>query len=254
MHARTPEKCRLCSMYYDAGNFCAKLAPNELAALASESQTANIKRGTTLNDETIMHWPILSISSGVMSLQHLLHDGRKTIAAFFMRGDIIDMRNSSKRKLGSLIALSNVELCWLSPQIFEKIVSANTKARALVWENLRDQTFRAIEHSSDLAKKQAREKLAAFIFECRHRNPNKAMKDHVEIPILRLDLAEYLGMQPETVSRTFKKLEDNGIIKISDLSVIQILDLPALRKIANGHRAKTRHADAADYKILTVGR
>lgn len=255
MNHEPPEKCKLCSLFYDSGNFCAKLSPDELFELNAQSQTATFKRGETIHDQDLGRWPILAISSGVLSLQHLLHDGRKTIAAFFMRGDIIDLRNSSNRKLGSLIALSKVELCKLSPAVFEKIVIANPTARTLVWGNLRDQAFRAINHSSDLAKKQALEKLASFIFECWHRQTIQFQKNKVEIPIRRRELAEYLGMQPETVSRCFKDLEEKEIIRVTDLSIIQLLSVPALRRIANGDRIDQglERASGPDYKILTVG-
>lgn len=250
-----PKNCKFCSLYYDSGNFCAKLSHQELADLNTRSKTGTIKRGHTIQDDMVERWPIFAIESGVMSLQHVLNDGRRTIAAFFMRGDIIDMRNSSNRKIGSLIALSEVNLCRLSPEVFEKIVDSNKEARMLIWDKLRDQTFRAIDHSSDMAKKQALEKLASFIFECRHRNPQKTRKDHVDIPIRRRDLAEYLGMQPETISRTFKTLEARGLIRVTDLSVIQILNRQALRQVANGAGLEREFScvDRPNYLILTAG-
>ena len=106
----------------------------------------------------------------------------------------------------------------------------------MIWENLRDQAFRAIDHSADIAKKQAVEKLASFIFECRNRQDKTEV---VEIPVRRVDLAEYLGMQPETVSRCFKDLEKRGILELPSLSALKILNVPMLRRIANGDKDAT---------------
>lgn len=255
MSDQTPEDCKICALFCDSRNFCATLSPPELVSLNAKSQTATFKRGQTIHDDLIARWPIFVIESGVMSLQHLLNDGRKTIAAFYTRGDVVDMRNSSNRKVGHLVALSKLKVCKLSPRIFENIVHSNPRARTVIWDSLRDQAFRSIDHSSDLAKKQALEKLASFIFECRHRNPGKYKKDHVEIPVRRLDLAEYLGMQPETVSRCYKILEDQKIIKVSDLSLIHILDTPALRQIANGTRADQTitAGDRVNLKMRSAG-
>lgn len=248
-----PEQCKVCALYYDSGNFCAKLSESELLELHDHSQFETIKRGTQVWDHVLDTWPILAIESGVMSLQQILSDGRKSIASFFMRGDVIDMRNAANRKFGALVALSEVTVCRLSPEKFEHIVNANQNARVVIWENLRDQTFRAIAHSSDLAKKSSREKLAAFIFECDRRSSPTHRHDVVEIPVRRRDLAEYLGMQPETISRCFKDFEKRGIIDVSDLSTIRILDAPALRQIANGARPEeTRHNCGRAYKILTT--
>ncbi len=253
MSRHTPGQCQVCALYYDRGNFCAQLSETELLDLNAHSQFETIKRGTQIWDHVLDHWPILAIESGVMSLQQVLSDGRKTIAAFFMRGDIIDLRNSANRKIGNLIALSEVKVCRLAPESFEEIVRVNEVARVLVWDNLRDQAYRAITHSSDLAKKTSREKLAAFIFECANRNPQSHQRDMVEIPMRRRDLAEYLGMQPETVSRTFKDLENKQIIRVSELSMVRILDVPALRRIANGARSEdlAPPGGKANYKTAT---
>lgn len=241
-------------MFYESEKFCAALTPKELSALSAESQTLTVKRGETLSGDMLKRWPVLAVSKGVLSLQHLLNDGRRTIAALFMRGDVLDLRATSNRNFGSLVALDKVVLCRLSTTIFDRILGANTTARVLAWESLTEQTFRAINHASDLAKKMALEKLASFIFECRYRSGSKLQSDDVEIPIRRRDLAEYLGMQPETISRCFKELEERGIIKVFDLSVIRLESVSALRRIANGDRDAqgTDRFNSPDLKIMTA--
>jgi CRP-like cAMP-binding protein len=213
-----------------------------------------MKRGDAFSDEALSQWPIVAVESGVLSLQHIMQDGRKTIAALFMRGDIIDLRSISDRKRGNLIALGKAGVCRLSPSIFEGIVRMNPDAHRVVWDNLREQTFRAIEHSVDLAKKQALEKLASFIFECRHHEgANDKNSAVVSIPIRRLDLAEYIGMQPETVSRCFRELERKGIVELETLTTVVIKNIPALRRIANGDRSveETIKLGNPDMKILS---
>jgi len=246
--------CLFCSLHYDGGNFCAKLSQDEIRDLNTHSKTIKVKRGETLPEDQLDRWPILTIESGVLSLQHLLHDGRRTIAAFFMRGDLLDLRGTNARNRGNLVALKTTKLCRLSNDVFERILKTNEAARSVAWKCLTDQAFRATSHASDLAKKQALEKLASFIFECRNRTATEHPKDHAEIPVRRRDLAEYLGMQPETVSRSFKELEDRNIIRVSDLSILKILDTPALRRIANGGRNPIGVGGhkGPDYKILSA--
>ena len=251
-----PEKCTQCSLFLDSGNFCAKLTPEELLDLNRDSRSATMKRNDSFSDEALLQWPIVAVSSGVLSLQHLLHDGRKSIAALFMRGDIIDLRKISSRNRGSLIALAKSEICRLPPEVFTQIIVSNPEANKIVWNNLREQTFRAIDHSVDLAKKQALEKLASFIFECCHRDIDQsANRSKVNIPIRRIDLAEYIGMQPETVSRCFRDLEDKSIIKFNKLSSLTIENVPALRRIANGDKTagNANVPGRIDMKILSSG-
>lgn len=249
------QKCRDCSINTDAGGFCAHVTPEELAELNQKSRSASLKRGQSIETEELLTWPVMAISSGVISLQHLLEDGRKTIAAFFMQGDIIDMRGIGSRNRGHLIALNKVKLCRLSPAVFENIVETNPEAQRMVWNNMRKQTFRAIDHSADLAKKHALEKLVSFIFECKRRQTVTVSENTVIIPVRRVDLAEYLGMQPETVSRCFKELEERGVIEFNGISNIRLLEVPTLRRIANGDKNAhgTGRKTRDKIKILSFG-
>lgn len=231
-----PRKCQKCSIYSDAGALCDHLDQAQLETLGNGSRTSIMKRGNTITGEELLIWPILAISAGVLSLQHLLEDGRKTIAALFMQGDILDMRGVSRKHRGHLIALDTTHICRLSPDAFEAVVEQNNGAQKVAWNNLRSQTYRAMDHAADLAKKQAQEKLASFIFECRRRQIDRPTDEIVEIPIRRIDLADYLGMQPETVSRCFKELESKGIVGLRSISRVKILNAPRLRRIANGDR------------------
>lgn len=245
-------------MHINANGFCKSLTPKQLEDLSNNSHAASLKRGEAIDGHHLLAWPIVAISSGVISMQHLLEDGRKTIAALFMQGDIIDMRGISSRNRSHLIALNKSNICRLSPDVFESIVETNREAQHIVWNNLRSQTHRAIDHSADLAKKQALEKLASFIFECRHRGTktNKTKENVlVDIPVRRIDLAEYLGMQPETVSRSFRTLEERGIIEMQTISTVLIKQAPVLRRIANGDKTteKMRRVDDDRFKVLSFG-
>lgn len=225
-------------MFFRSRNFCAQLDGEELCELNKHSQTLTLKRGETLGGSILKAWPILAVSDGVVGIKHLLDDGRSTIAAFFMEGDIIDLRRRSNRMRGSLTALTRATICRLSPEVFEKIVAANPDAQLIAWENLREQINRAMDHSADLGKKQALEKLASFIFECHYRQAgNKPLNRSVKIPIRRCDLAEYLGLQPETVSRGFRELQERKIIDFHSSTDIEIKRLPSLKRIANGGQA-----------------
>lgn len=212
-----------------------------------------MKRGEAMGSQELLIWPILAISTGVLSLQHLLEDGRKTIAALFMPGDIIDMRGLTGRNRGQLIALSKTNLCRLSPAAFESTIDDNSEAQRIAWNNLRNQTYRAMDHAADLAKKQALEKLASFLFECTNRQAHQDPRGQVHIPIRRIDLADYLGMQPETVSRCFKDLEDRKIIAFQGISNLNILDIPTLRRIANGDKQTENLRNTHENSFKAIG-
>ncbi len=236
MNTQTAKKCQTCSIYTEAGGFCDHLTGAQLEALETQSRRTSMRRGETISSEDLLVWPIIVISAGVLSLQHMLEDGRKTIAALFMQGDIIDMRGLASRHHGHLIALGKTDVCRLSPPAFEAVIDDNVGAQKVAWNSLRNQNYRAMDHAADLAKKQALEKLASFVFECRRRQTERGAKDMVHIPVRRIDLADYLGMQPETVSRCFKDMQAREIITFEGISNLRILDIPTLRRIANGDK------------------
>lgn len=244
--------CKICSIQNKAGGFCHGLSESQRAALNEGSRKTDLKRSASIPNKELLIWPILAISSGVLSLQHLLEDGRKTIAALFMPGDIVDMRGLPHRNRGQLVALAKTSLCRLSPVAFEAVINTNPQAQKIAWHNLRNQTYRAMDHASDLAKKQALEKLASFIFECASRQPKQDAPRQIKIPIRRIDLADYLGMQPETVSRGFKYLEERKIIAFQGISNLNILDIPTLRRIANGDKnmGSVRNHNESTFKAI----
>ncbi len=161
---------------------------------------------------------------GAIGIQHILDDGRRTISAFFTVGDILDLRRSPGRRQVSIRALTKARICKLDPVAFDEIQLQNPSARSLVTFNLREQAHRSVDHAADLAKKQAIEKIASFIFECRNRNA-AAANDGIDVvlPMQQCDLAEYVGLQPETVSRCFRELDDTNIVELPKPTYIVIL-------------------------------
>ena len=83
--------------------------------------------------------------------------------------------------------------------------------------------------------KSALGKVASYIHKCGQKNFYKHNDSYVNIPFQRGDLAEYLGMQPETLSRCFQQLKDQKIIEYDKVSSIQIKNPTVLREIAEGN-------------------
>ena len=234
---KSPARCVACAMLFREGNFCAHLEAEQLHGLNRRSQPLTLKRGAALCEDVLAARPILAVAGGVIGLKHLLDDGRSTIAAFFTEGDLVDLRRRDGRMRGHLTALSKARLCLLHPGEFERILAVNPVADRIVRDGMREQMNRAMDHSADLGKKQALEKLASFVFECFYRQAEGGPEDGVvKIPIRRCDLAEYLGLQPETVSRGFRELQERRILRLRSASEIEIRRLASLKRIANGAR------------------
>ena len=188
--------------------------------------------------DAIDRWPenysTLVISKGVAGLQNILSDGRRTISALFIAEDMIDSSYCENTKTGCLVALTNLEGHWVAEANCGKGNTVCTNHLLAFRQNLVQQNKFMIRHCNDLGKKSAIERIAAFMFECRHRTGINNGNNSVPLLLQRIDIADYLGLRPETLSRTIAKLERKNLIKILESNLVEILDMKCLRRIANG--------------------
>ena len=204
-----------------------------LETVPCRSESAN----SVLDLKTFADHPVIIISHGTVGLQHVLKDGRRSISTIFLPGELLDFRHM-KMNDGTLICLSAVEMCLFEADVFDRLQQDSPMVRAaLVAAHFRHCGFTA-SHCVDLSRKSAVEKLASFIFECRSRQ--LAVRDNrVSLLLKRIDIADYMGLRPETLSRAFAKLKQNKLIAFDDIDHIRILNEPVLRQIANGAAMET---------------
>ncbi|MGI9503239.1 MAG: Crp/Fnr family transcriptional regulator [Geminicoccaceae bacterium] len=97
------------------------------------------------------------------------------------------------------------------------------------------------DHIADLAAKTPLERVASVLFEFR-RWPEGQVSGRdqpvVRIPMRRTDIADYLGMKPETLCRAVRSLEQERLIRTLDADRILMADVIGLRRIANGGRPR----------------
>lgn len=177
-------------------------------------------------------FPILIISTGAVGLQHFLRDGRRTISTIFLPGEVLDY-SQIRGSGGSLCCLLSGKARMFDTVVLERLRQEDPHA----WTDLMAGKFKCCSlttnHSVDLARKSAVEKLASFIFECR----NRQMTDYgqpINLILNRIDIADYMGLRPETLSRAFTKLRHRKVIACDGGDFIHILNEPHLRQIANG--------------------
>ena len=91
------------------------------------------------------------------------------------------------------------------------------------------------DHFMMLGRKSSVEKLASFLLVLADRvGAPLGDFDQVNLPMTRGDIADFLGLTTETVSRTFTQLRKSQIIAIDHINTVVILKPTALRSIAEG--------------------
>jgi CRP-like cAMP-binding protein len=190
---------------------------------------------TILDCEAFQRLPVLAITKGAIGLRHILGDGRQTISVIHFDGEVLDFRHFG-RLSGKLICILPVTANLYKGNEFDQMKRDSTLFQIEHTAIRARQNVYASLHSLDLARKSAVEKLASFIFESRKRqNLGRAL--NVELRLRRADIADYMGLRIETLSRAFSKLKKMRLIESSDGDEVQIIDEPGLRQLANGRVA-----------------
>ena len=172
---------------------------------------------------------VASVVSGVASLSKTLEDGRTQMVGLLLPSDFIG-RPGRREIEFDVIAASDVTLCCFERKPFERLVEDTPHVAQRLMELALDELDAARDWMLLLGRKTAREKIATFIemFARRSRVDTGDMTGAVFLPLTRDQIANYLGLTLETVSRQFSALKSDGIIDFSDRRRLLVTDLAAL--------------------------
>ena len=149
------------------------------------------------------------VTSGVVRTYKILSDGRRQIDAFHVAGDIFGIERGESYRC-SAEAVSDATVVAYRRCSLETLASGDgALARQVVATALLN-LERAQAHMILLGRKSATEKVATFLLDMAER----VHVDAIELPMSRSDIADYLGLTIETVSRTLTQLERNAIIAL----------------------------------------
>lgn len=164
---------------------------------------------------------LYQVEFGAVRVYRLLADGRRQISAFHMAGEVFGFEaDGTHHFFAEAIGATGVRVLRLST-----MNGVSDRLLPLALQSL----IRAQEHLLVLGRQQAVERVAAFLMDMAERQGGF---DHFELPMSRMDIADYLGLTIETVSRVFTKLKDKGVIRLPGLRSVQVLKWNALRGLS----------------------
>lgn len=193
---------------------CSSLDPAELKEFEHLGRRVHFAAGETVFPEEDITTSFYNLLEGVMRLYKLLPDGRRQIVGFALPGDFLGM-NISGRHNFSADAIGAVAVCQFAKAPFGHFIEDRPHLLRRINELAIRELSQARDHMVLLGRRSADEKVATFLLGWRERLfALKGSSDTVPLPMSRQDIADYLGLTIETVSRTFTKLERNGVIEI----------------------------------------
>lgn len=193
---------------------CASLDPAELREFEHLGRRVHFGTGETVFSEEDITTSFYNLLEGVMRLYKLLPDGRRQIVGFALPGDFLGM-NTSGRHNFSADAIGAVAVCQFAKAPFGRFMEDRPHLLKRINELAIRELSQARDHMVLLGRRSADEKIATFLLGWRERLFSlKGSSNTVPLPMSRQDIADYLGLTIETVSRTFTKLERHGAIEI----------------------------------------
>lgn len=173
---------------------------------------------------------IFDLLEGVLRVYKILPDGRRAIMGFVYPGDVLGV-SFQRRSLFTVEAVTAVKVRRFSRGRFLSLVNQSPDLQSQLFALLCDQMSAAHDQMLLLGHKSAEERVVSFLLAV-HGKCGKTAE--IDLPMSRLDMADYLGLTIETVSRMMTGLARRGLIRATGRHRIALGNLSALRDIA-GH-------------------
>lgn len=182
---------------------------------------------------------VASLVAGVASLSKTLEDGRTQMVGLLLPSDFIG-RPGRARVDFDVTATTEVTLCRFERGPFEQLIETTPHVAQRLMELALDELDAARDWMILLGRKTAREKIATFLDLLTRRGSLEQGAPHMilDLPMTRDQIADFLGLTLETVSRQLSALKKEGVIAFSGRREIEVIDLPALR-LATGDDTDT---------------
>ncbi len=193
-----------------------------------------VKRGASLFHNGEKFTSLYAIRTGFFKTTVNTEDGRDQVTGFQMAGEIIGLDGIvNELHTCDAIALEDAEVCVLPFDRIEEISREINSLQRHVHKIMSREIVREHGVMLLLGSMRAEERLAAFLLNLVQRLQARGFsKTELILRMTREEIGSYLGMKLETVSRTFSKFADDGMVEVKQRH-IHICDADALKRIVN---------------------
>jgi CRP-like cAMP-binding protein len=169
---------------------------------------------------------IYKVTSGAVRTYKVLADGRRQIGAFYLPGDIFGLESGEEHAFSAEAVSDTKVLVIKRSALIGQAARDNEIARQLL--ALTSSELHRVQDHIMLLVKTAQERVVGFLLEMAARMPSN---EQIELPMSRQDIADYLGLTIETVSRTLTQLENSAAIELATSRRVVLRDRTALCRL-----------------------
>lgn len=215
-NSSVPALCFACEARHRG--VCGALDSDQLVSLARTSTKKTLRTGSELIGDAQSIEGYSNILSGVVKLTKCLPDGREQIVGLQFAPDFLGRPFQTESAITAQAA-TNVVLCSFPKRTVESLIAQSPKLE----HRLLEQTLRELDEARSwmltLGRKNALEKVASYLLLISsYINPPvqpTSQEIAFDLPMSRVEIADFLGLTIETVSRQLTKLRVDGIIEVS---------------------------------------
>lgn len=226
----TPSPCDDCDIRDLA--ICGTLRVDEVQKLSRIMNTMELSAGDPIVDEGEPCEFVYTLTGGAVRLYKLLADGRRSVTGFLFPGDFLGV--SMQDTYGSSAeAITPVTLCRFHRAELKRLLSEIPTLERRLFNRATEELYLMQEQIVLLGRKTAAERVASFLRGLSQRQVKRHLPANpVTVPMTRTDIADYLGLTTETVSRTITQFKTKGLISVETGSLIRIRDEDQLDDLA----------------------
>ena len=235
---RPSEPCVRCDAR--PSSVCNAIESRDLERLAALAVSISVDAGRTFIEEGDPAEHFFNVTGGTAKLFKLLPDGRRQITGFASIGTFLGLAVSSTYAFGAE-AVEPMRICRFARTRLRALLDDFPAMEKRLLEVASNELVAAQEQMLLLGRKTARERLASFLVARAACPSNGAapcgphrLAEKVTLPMTRSDIADYLGLTIETVSRTLTRFKSERLIDIPSAAEILIRDHAALEGLATG--------------------
>ncbi|MQT12206.1 helix-turn-helix domain-containing protein [Segnochrobactrum spirostomi] len=206
--------------------------PESLEALFEGQPLERIQAGGSLFFEGDAASHVFAVAEGVLRIFKILSDGRRVITGFLYPGDLVGV-SLRDRYLYSAEAVVATKVRRFGRGRFQDEIARCPELRPQLFARICDEMAAAQDQMVLLARKSAEERVCSFLMLiARRMGCSSQPASRIEIPMTRLDMADYLGLTIETVSRTMTNLTSRGVIEPTGRHTVAVRRMKTLAVLA----------------------
>ncbi|RIA55323.1 Crp/Fnr family transcriptional regulator [Dichotomicrobium thermohalophilum] len=239
-----PKHCDVCTIR--RRSICGALSADEIEAMNQIAHRRHCEAGAVIMHEGEKQDCFGNVLNGVVKLTKTMTDGRQHIVGLLFPSDFLGraMRVESPYRAE---AVTDVELCLFPRADFERIMLRYPDLQSRLLAHTLDELDACHDWTLLLGRKNAFERVASFLLMIARRaqdlgckaDPNEDSAAFV-LPLGRSDIADFLGLTTESVSRQITKMKRDGVISLHGNREVQVPSMGQLLKLADLAPCDTR--------------